>query len=528
MSGGESFASITVPEGVPGALDDAAGEFGTIAGSLAGAAGELRGMPGTMSSWSGPASVSYAGACVTNSTACDAAVDVLGEAERAARVYAAKLKAAQERTRHAIEDARDAQRRIDKTEQEIAAAQRRRAAATSAAAFAARQSSIALAAGVPDPGAEAMRSQAESDALAAADDEARARRELEQARDDLERAQRRGHEAMDDARGAARDAAAAFGAAAGASPVYAMAGPAAAPGSGGGSPSFWNTKNEGWQWWDEDQFLSQLVFFHPKQDEIGRYKWWGDQILNAGLDYASMAAVAYGGRLRDRAIQDVASYTARYMRTFVAGAGGTVLKETLVISRGTTTVIDAGLLAKAGTWSRAGKAIPYVGGAVAVGSAGWDQWREDAKNPNLTTTDRVGRAAGVGAYVGGAAVGGAMIGSMLFPGVGTVAGLAIGAGVGLVAGAVASSIEPLKDAAAAAGQWTANAAVDAWDWGGDRIADIGSAIDAGKEWLSDNLPKPSLTALPVPDVDLPDVDLPDVDLPDVDLPDVDLPDLNPF
>jgi hypothetical protein len=509
----ESFAGITVPEGEPGALNDAAGEFGSIAGTLAGTAGELRGMPGTMASWSGPASVNYAGSCLTNSTACDAAVVALGQAEHAARVYSFKLKAAQERARRAIDDARDAQGRIDQAEREIAAAQQRRSAAATAAAYAAKQVSISLAAGMPDPGAEAMRSQAESDAAAAADDEARARRELEHARDDLERAQRRGHEAMDDARDAAQAAAAAFGAAAGSSPAYAMAGgPAAAS---GGPPGWWNTKNEGWQWWNEDQFLSQLIPFHPKHDAVGPYKWWGDQIFNVGADWASGAAVAYGARLRDRAIQDVTTYSLRYMRQFVSGAGGTVLTESVVLSRGTTTVIDAGLLAKAGQWSTAGKAIPWVGGAVAVGSAGWDQWREDANNPNLTTTDRVGRAAGVGMYVGGSAVAGAAIGTMLFPGVGTVAGLAIGATAGLVAGAVASSIEPLKNAAAAAGQWTANAAVDAWTWSGDRIGDIRGGIDAGKQWLDDN-------------INMPSVSLPDIDLPDIDLPDVDMPDLNPF
>ena len=248
MSGStESFAGITVPEGEPAALSDAAGEFGSIAGSLSGAAAELRGMPATMPSWSGPASVSYAGACLTNGTACDAAVEALGLAEQAARTYSVKLEAAQERVRRAIDDARDAQRRIDQAEQEIAAAQQRQAAAAIAAASAARQVSVSLATGLPDAGAEAMRSQAEAERAAAADDEARARRELERARDDLERAQRRGHEAMDDARDAARAAAAAFGAAAGASPVYVMAGgPAAGPGPGGSSaPWFWNTTNEG-------------------------------------------------------------------------------------------------------------------------------------------------------------------------------------------------------------------------------------------------------------------------------------------
>jgi hypothetical protein len=505
-AGTESFAGITVPEGEPAALNDAAGEFGTIAGTLSGAAGELRGMPATMGSWAGPASVNYAGACMTNGTACEAAVEALGQAEHAARVYSAKLKAAQERARRAIDDARDAQRRVDQAEREIAAARDRQAAAGTAIASASRQISISLAAGVPDGGAEAMRSQAQSDYSAAAGDEARARRELDQARDDLERAQRRGHEAMDDARDAGRAAAAAFAAAAGTSPAYALFGGPAAASAGGGAPGWWNTTNEGAQWWDEDQFLSQLIPFHPKQDGVGRYKWWGDQVFGVTSQWAGNAAIAYGLQLRNAAIQEVPIWSARYARTFVSGAGGTVLQESLTLSRGTTTVIDAGLLAKAGTWSKAGKAIPYVGGAVVVASAGWDQWREDAKNPNLTTTDRVGRAAGVGAYVGGASLAGAAIGTMLFPGVGTVAGLAIGAGAGLLVGAVASSITPVKEAMADAGQWTANAAVNAYNWSSDRLQEVDAFVDsvdqkidegisAGADWVKDKLP----------DVDLPDL-----------------------
>jgi hypothetical protein len=169
-----------------------------------------------------------------------------------------------------------------------------------------------------------------------------------------------------------------------------------------------------------------------------------------------------------------------------------VLVEALTLRQGTTTVIDADMLAKAGKFGQAGKALPIIGGAAAIASAGWDQWREDSKNPNLSTTDRVGRAAGVGTYVGGASIAGAAIGTALFPGVGTVAGLAIGAGAGLAAGAVASSITPVKEAMADAGQWTANAVVDA-----------GKGIASGASWVKDHAPH-------------------------IDLPDIKVPDLNPF
>jgi hypothetical protein len=488
----ESFAGITVPEGEPGGLLDAAEGFSNAAAALSGIAGEVRGMPGSLTSWAGPASVSFAGTCLTNSTACDTAVQAFGDAEHAARTYAAKLKSARERAKHAIADARDAQHRIDQAERDIADAVNRRIAAEYAAASASRDIALATGTGVPNPGAESARSQAESEVGAAADDEAAARRRLADAKHDLEAAQRRGHEAMDDARDAGRAAAAAFAAAAGVSPAYAWFGGAPVAARHGGAPGFWDTKNEGWQWWDEDQFLAQLLFFHPKNDEVGRYKWWGDQVVGNGLQWGSGALISAGQRLRGAAIQDVPWAELRYGRQFVAGPGGSVLVEALTLRQGTTTVIDADMLAKAGKFGHAGKALPIIGGAAAIASAGWDQWREDSKNPNLSTTDRVGRAAGVGTYVGGASIAGAAIGTALFPGVGTVAGLAIGAGAGLAAGAVASSITPVKEAMADAGQWTANAVVDA-----------GKGIASGASWVKDHAPH-------------------------IDLPDIKVPDLNPF
>jgi uncharacterized protein YukE len=153
----DAFAGIEVPEGDPGALNDAAGQFGAVAAALSGTAGQLRGMPGQLSSWSGPASVSFAGTCLTNGTACDAAVEALGQAEHAARAYAGKLKTAKEHAREAIKDARDAQHRIDQAERDIGAAQDRRRAAAGAEAFAAKQIAISAAAATPAAHAGAAR-----------------------------------------------------------------------------------------------------------------------------------------------------------------------------------------------------------------------------------------------------------------------------------------------------------------------------------------------------------------------------------
>ena len=489
----DSFAGITVPDGDAGALEAAAGRFTTLGHSLSGIAGELRGMPGSLACWAGPASVSYAGACMTTSSAADTAVDAMGQAADAARRYARALEHAQDRAKEAIADARDAQERIDRAEREIQAAQDRQASAALAIRSAETEIMLAAGAGTPAPAAEAIRSQAQSDAANAAADEMRARRELEKARDDLERAQRKGREAAEDARDAGRGAAAAFHAAAQVSPAYAwFGGPASGGGgNGGGAPSWWDTENEGKKAWDEDQFLSQLIFFHPENDVVGGSKWWGDRVADVGIDYAGNALVAAGTRAYAGAISTRQFLDITTSRTFVAGRGGISVVDTITARPVTAQVIDYDAWQRAGSLTRAGRALPYVGAAVNVASAGWDQWRQDASNPNLTTTDRVGRAAGVGVYVGGASVAGAAIGTMIFPGVGTVAGLAIGATAGLVAGAVASSITPVKEFAADAGAAVANAAVDTVEWSGDRLQDLGEGISD----LADKLP----------DIDMPDL-----------------------
>jgi len=509
MSGAcDSFAGIAVPEGDPGALRDAAGRFQTLGHQLSGVSGELRGMPSSMASWAGPASVAYAGTCLTNGAACDTAVDAMGQCAQAARQYAHALQQAQDLAKEAIAEARDAQARIDQAERDIGTALDRQATAALAIRSAETEISIAMAAAQPAPAAEAARGQAQSALYDAQGDEQRARRMLEKAQDDLERAKRKGRRAAEHARDAGRGAASAFHGAAGISPAYAVAGGAPAAQTGGPGSTWWDTKNEGAQWWDEDQFLGQLIFFHPENDTVGHYKWWGDRVLDVGMGPAGNALVGLGtSRLQAGAISRQAFLDIGYTRQFVAGRGGTTLVEGYTISRTTADVIDSGKWAQAMKFGRVGgKAVPIVGGAVSIASAGWDQWRQDEGNPNLTTTDRVGRAAGVGTYVGGASIAGAVIGTAIFPGVGTVAGLAIGATAGLVVGATASAITPLKDASAAAGQWTANAAVDSYHyvgdkigeaqaWADDKLDDIGSGISSGIDSVKDHLP----------DVDLPDL-----------------------
>ena len=295
----ESFAGIEVPEGEPGALNDAAGQFGAVASSLSGVAGDLRGLPASMA-WSGPASVAYAGSCLTNSGAMDYRRHAFGQAEHAARAYAGKLKDAKQRAREAIRDARDAQNRIDAGRAGRSPTPRtaRRPPRTPRRSPS-QQVAIATAAATPAPEYEAMRTQAQSDqAAAAADDEARARRELARAQDDLERRQearprgdgRRPRRRAQPPRPRSARASAS-------SPAYAAAG---APGAGqraAAACNWWDTTNEGSKVFDEDAFLAQLLFFHPKNDTIGRYKWWGDRALDVGFEYGDDAVTAYGFRV---------------------------------------------------------------------------------------------------------------------------------------------------------------------------------------------------------------------------------------
>jgi hypothetical protein len=156
------------------------------------------------------------------------------------------------------------------------------------------------------------------------------------------------------------------------------------------------------------------------------------------------------------------------------------------------------------------------GGVFLAGlSGGIEQWHTDAGRTDLTTTDRVGRAAGVGTYMAGAAATGAVIGSVI-PGAGTLAGAAIGAGVGLAMGAAANAWTPGKEWAANAGQDVANFAVDTYDGATDLV---NTGLDNADQFLDsagENI------AQGVTDF------ASDLDKAADLLPDVDLPDLNPF
>ncbi|HEX6467578.1 MAG TPA: hypothetical protein VF069_00675, partial [Streptosporangiaceae bacterium] len=94
------------------------------------------------------------------------------------------------------------------------------------------------------------------------------------------------------------------------------------------------------------------------------------------------------------------------------------------------------------SWLSAGKLARRAGLGVSIGTAGLDQWMRDSGRADLSTSERVGRAAdratvaGGSAWIGatvGSRIGGA-IGTAIEPGAGTVVGGVVGGIVGGVAG----------------------------------------------------------------------------------------------
>jgi hypothetical protein len=141
-----------------------------------------------------------------------------------AQRYARDLEEAQDDARDAIEDAREAQRRIDRAQAQLTDARDAGAAAALREAGATAQVLVSGLTGTPDAGAAADLDAARADADAAAAREAGAQRDLEAAQEDLRAAKKRGERAEQAAEDAARAAAGAFQGLASASPAAVYAG----------------------------------------------------------------------------------------------------------------------------------------------------------------------------------------------------------------------------------------------------------------------------------------------------------------
>ena len=233
---GASHSGITVPMGDPGRLEGLAHKFAGLSGALEGTSASFRTLTADMSTWQGAASVAFASAALEAGTSGDEAAASLSALSRAAAGYARVLEDAQRSAREAIEQAREAERRIRRAKELIAEARARHAAALLRAAAAETEILATSLTGSPSPGAEAARSDAYSAADAAADDEARARRMLEEAREDLEAARRRGARAEREADEAGAEAARIFGAVAPGIALASLGAPAAGFGGGAAAP----------------------------------------------------------------------------------------------------------------------------------------------------------------------------------------------------------------------------------------------------------------------------------------------------
>lgn len=448
---GESFEGIEVPEGEPGGLRGAAASFNGLSGALDGVGSELRGAPMGLGAWMGPASVSYAGACLTNGGVASAGAQALETCSVATTAYAAELEAVQRDARRAIHEARDARKRIVAAEGAIADAHDAQAAAATRLSDANHRISMTGAAGVPDPHAlaeHAAASGALADAQAA---ETRARHQLEQAREDLRKAKRDGHRAMDRAREAAAACAASLHAVDGSGTVMGPArpgAPASARTGGGSSPL-----DVGY-----GLFVGPYNVFKPGMSADERQNLLfgrGMDGVFTGLDKGGEAAAA-------RAMADNPVFRQVQVRGYWRStpSGGRTWVNSYV-RRGALDHIERIPTAESEDLMRLSRVGKFGGPLVSGTIGGVEQWHEDAADPKLTTTDRVGRAGGVGAATAAGALGGAAIGSLVpVPVVGTAGGALIGG----VAGAASVTVVPaIHDAAAWGGQKIANGATDAWD-----------------------------------------------------------------
>jgi len=401
---GESYAGITVPEGEPGELRSAGQALSGASGALEGVAAELRGMPGMLGSWQGPASVNYAGSCLTNGAAVDSGMEALQSCSTAIKRYADELEAARDDAGAAIEDAKDAQRRIKLAGAAIEDAQARATAATDSFAVASARVVATGLTGSPAPDALADQSAAEQAISDAQADETGARRQLEAAEEDLRRAQERGRKAEEAARDAAQAATGAFGATGAGSPAVASYGSPGSPAVGGtGLPSYVDP-------------LAGTLF--------GAGEWTSR--------YASQNWVRYAPGFWTRPPRYVSPYTRS------TPSGGTSRVSGYWRSGAWTSAREVPDLAARAKWAGRASTLGRAGAVASFATAGIDQWMTDSSDPSLETSERVGRTAAQTATVGGAsalggwggAAGGAAIGTAIVPGVGTVVGGVVGGVVG--------------------------------------------------------------------------------------------------
>jgi hypothetical protein len=207
----ESFAGITVPQGEPDGLRDAASSMVGVSGQLDGVAGGLGGLPAQLTTWRGDSSLIYQNACANVQDVVAGGAEVVHHAAVILRRYAGELQDAKEEARRAIREAKDAHERREKAQVLIDGAVAARGIASLQAAAAATQLTVTSALGTPSPGAQADLDAANNAIARAEYEEAMARRAWDQADQDFKAAQKRGERAEKEAIEAGRSAAGALG-----------------------------------------------------------------------------------------------------------------------------------------------------------------------------------------------------------------------------------------------------------------------------------------------------------------------------
>lgn len=133
-------------------------------------------------------------------------------------------------------------------------------------------------------------------------------------------------------------------------------------------------------------------------------------------------------------------------------------------------------------WGNFGKVLGPASAGMAGIFSGYDQWQQDSQDPNMRTSEKVGRTATVGISVaghtgigawGGAALG-AAIGSAIAPGAGTVIGGFVGGVIGGVAGTAVG--QKIGDMAKDFGGKFARGAADTFDAASKGLADGAKAV----------------------------------------------------
>lgn len=331
---------IDVPDGDPGALEAAAADLRAAAGVLGRVATTLQ-SSGSVSGWSGIASMTFESACVNDAAVAAAADGSLQVGALVLSELAEALRLATREAKEALGEARHADQRLRRAQDDETLALRRAALADLAADAAGYEASLRLAAGEPALDAQDRQYAAQRDAAAARDAAAEARDRADRAQADLEEAQRRGRRVVRRYREYADGAAGRLAGLASMAPTVTPLGPPAAPPSGDGDDGnvltglgkgFEDLWNEGkglvtggyhhvnvfdqdkWQdTWSNDWDIANAIY----DDPLGS----GEQVLN-GMWAPIEESYEHGGvdEAAARAVPSIAG-------TILGGKGLTKLKE---------------------------------------------------------------------------------------------------------------------------------------------------------------------------------------------------------